>query len=76
MGQGPAPNLNQVLITVKLTIASYNHNIRNIIHNVQSEQTGMFVGRGEEISSLDLDGVRTGNIYPLYDNLSNQLKKG
>ena len=76
MGQGPAPNINQVIITGKLSIANYNYNIRNIIQNVQSDQTGMFVGRGEKISKLDLDGVHTGTIYHLYDSLSNQLKKG
>ena len=30
----------------KLSIANDNHNIRNIIWNVQSWKTGMFVGRG------------------------------
>ena len=50
IGQGPAPNINQVLIPGKLSIANYNHNIRNIIRNLQSDQTGMFVGRGENIS--------------------------
>ena len=63
MGQGPAPNLNQVLITVKLTIASYNHNIRNIIHNVQSEQTGMFVGRGGKQSQVWIRMVSTQVTY-------------
>ena len=53
----------------KLSIANENHNIRNMIWNEKSLQTGMFVGIGEKLSSLDSDGDYTGNIYPPYVSL-------
>ena len=58
--------------TRKLSMDNKNHNISNIIWNVQGWKTGMFVGLGETNSPGQMNGGWTGNKYPLYGSLSDQ----